>query len=225
MADLDQHIWPARRQRVPVDRVAVEVPAIGLVLAHAEVALRPQPRKQAQGQPRIAVGIEHADMPGSLRPADKARREAVNGADDRVGSPRCESLKRKVVGSVEGLQPPLHLGLIDMAVHRDQRRIVKPHHQRRIVLAPVGVDDEAGEIAEDRRCVQSFGKPPRHPGRPDIVGDVPFHVGGRDPEAAAADAVGNPVRRVVAGDQPARGAVGPEDVERLCRHAFFVVPR
>jgi hypothetical protein len=30
---------------------------------------------------------------------------------------------------------------------------------------------------------------------------------------------------VVAGDQPARGAVGPEDVERLCRHAFFVVPR
>ena len=223
MAQLDQHVGTAGAERVAVDGIALKMAAIGFVLPHHDTGFAAQEIKKRQRQTGIEMGIEDADMPGPVGPPDEPGGEAVDGADHRIDLPRGQPFKRVVIGPVEGVQPPFDLGRIDVAVGRNDRAVIKLHHQCRVILAPVGVDHEAREIGQDRGRAQTVGQVPRQPGGADVIGDVAPHVGGRDAKGPAADAIRHPVGGMVAGDEPARGAVAVMDVKGLICHVNVIL--
>ena len=224
VADLEERVEPSGLQRVAVHRVARQVAVVGLVVADDEIGLGPETRDQRERQPVIA-GVEHPDQPGPRRAAHERGREAVHGEDDRVGAPRREAGDGVVVGPVEAREPVLDACRVDAAVCRDQRAVVELHHQRRVVLAAVGVDHQPREVRHHERGIEPVRERPRHACGANVERDVPRHVGGRDPEVAARDRHRHPVRRVVAGDEPARRPVLPLDDHRcIVRHHSATFP-
>ena len=68
-----------------------------------------------------------------------------------------------VIGTIELVQPPLHLLGTGMAVRGDDGAVIQLHHQGRVILTPVRVDHQTAEIRQDHRAVQKqaqcAGKP------------------------------------------------------------------
>jgi hypothetical protein len=109
---------------------------------------------------------------------------------------------------VEGVEPALDLGRVDAAVAGHDGAVVEAHDEGGVVLAAVGVDDEAREARQDRGRAEPLGEMPRDPARPDVVGDVALHVGGREAEVEPGPS------RLEAGRHAVRGVVAEQEDRR-----------
>ena len=81
-----------------------------------------------------------------------------------------------MVGAVQGGQTPLNVMRCNPCIARNDRAVIKLHHQRRVLLAPIGVNHQTAEVTADhgavQRSPQSHGQSPRA----DIHSDVARHI-------------------------------------------------
>src|SRR6056297_3946712 len=95
VAQFDQDVAPLMSDGMARDAVAGQMAAIGLVVAHAEVWLGPQPRNERARKPRVG-SIEQPDMPGARWAAAELRREAVDRSEERrVGKERVSTCRSR----------------------------------------------------------------------------------------------------------------------------------
>ncbi len=78
---LDQHMRQPVHRAVPVERVVLQLSRIGLVVAHDDVGLAPQPFKQRQRHAPVSIP-QDPEMPRPLLTAP-VRGEAVDRDEDR----------------------------------------------------------------------------------------------------------------------------------------------
>ncbi len=87
-------------------------------------------------------------MPGA-RPVAPDRREGMHRYDRRNMPALFHALKhrrnRRVVGLIEPRDTPVPLHRIDIGVVGDERAVGNPHDDGRIVLAAIGINQQARE--------------------------------------------------------------------------------
>ena len=128
-----------------------------------------------------------------------------------------------VVGPMVGLKPVLPFLRRDRMVAGDDRAVRDPHDQGRIVLAAVGIDQQAREAAHHRRHAEAGGKPARQVLDADVIGDVAGKGAFRQAQPAVARR--QTVRRVIGEEHEATVGIAVDDFEgavvrMLARHAI-----
>ena len=145
---------------MPVNRIARQVARIGLVIADTQVRLGLKLRDQGSREPRVQMRIQHPDLPRPRAPPLQARGKTVDGHDNRVSLP-CRDLRiGLMIGAVQSRQPSLDFGCVHMPVRGHDGAVIKLHHQRRIVFAPVRINDQTAEIRTDARAVKGRSQRP-----------------------------------------------------------------
>ncbi len=189
LAHLDQRVGETARRRDVVDHVAFERAVIGLVVADRSRAARSASRgersQQRLRQPRVAVP-QHADLPRP-RGAAPERREGMDRHDGWRDARRRHRLDRLgdrvAIGRPVERAPARDLRRVDPRVAGHDRPVGQAHHQRRIVGAAVGIDQQAREGRQHRRRAEPLGEAARQPGRADVIGDMPLERLARQAEA------------------------------------------
>ena len=123
-----------------------------------------------------------------------------------------------MIGAVEPVEAALDVVRRGVAIAGNDGAVIEAHHQGRIILAPVWVDHEARKVAEDGGAIQRLGERAGHAGGPHVIGDMAGHVGGGHAKTAAVDEIRHAVAGVIAGHEPAFGAVLPVDLKRVIHH-------
>jgi len=158
LTDLDQGIGMSEAQSVTFDAVSIESATIGFVPAHADIAFFLQPFDQRSREAVILMRKKHADIPRARWPGLEARDEAMDREiDETPGARSREGRDFRVIRTIAQVEPPLTFRAIASAVSLDNRAIAHLHQQRWIILATIGIDDQAGECAKDGRRVQKAG--------------------------------------------------------------------
>ncbi len=169
---------------------------------------------------------EKAGLPRPLDAAP-ARREAVDRDDDgdvirleRLGD---HLLDRGMIGRMEGGDAMREFGRvamrIDIAVGRHDRAVGQFHHDGRIVLAAIEIDEKARETRKHRRAVETGGEAARDARRADIPGDVALKLRRRKTERAIA--FRQRIGGVIADHQELRRALAVNEFERLKRSGIW----
>ena len=73
---------------------------------------------------------------------------------------------------------------IGIPVAGNDAAVRKPHHERRIVRAPIEIDQQAGITAQKGRRAESPRKGTRHRSGPDVIGDMGLKQIGAHPQTA-----------------------------------------
>ena len=158
-----------------VHGVVGERPRVGLVVADDERRVGAQRRDQRHGEARIACPTGCPRATGAARPRQTGVKLCIEkiagdvaGGDARARSPRRSRRDRARESERCAAPAPRHR----RGVARHRRAVGEAHDQRRIVLAAVGVDEEARERREHRRRAKARGKRARHRRGAGVVGDV-----------------------------------------------------
>ena len=127
-------------QSMSVNGITRQVSCIGFIVACAPT-LRAACGHKRYSEPSI-IRIKHADFPRAGRATAQTRGKAVDRADDGC----CDFVGQIgvgcVIGTVQAAQAFFDLSLIGVAVGRDDRAVVKAHHNCRIIFATVRITDQ-----------------------------------------------------------------------------------
>ena len=153
--------------------VTAQGPIIGLVITHVK-ALRPQGRHEGRGEPVVAVP-QGGDVPGAWRPApDRCegmdrdqRRDHAGGTHARRRGIDFGAIGRPVVALAAR-----NLCLVDVRIAGDDGAVRDAHHQRRVVAAAIGVDQQARIGCQQGGGTKPRGECARQPSRANVIGDV-----------------------------------------------------
>ena len=173
LPDFDQRARQSAPGRMLVHAVADQRAVIGLVVAHFEI-FGAQRLDQGPGEARILVP-QHADLPRP-RAALETGREGMNPEKRGDQTARLRRVDQPgagaPVGAPVGLDPPRDFVRADAGVAGNDGAVGNAHDQRRIVLAAIGIDQQAGEQGERRRGAGHRREPPRDRLGADVIGDV-----------------------------------------------------
>jgi hypothetical protein len=178
LPDLDQGMRQPSRRAVPVERIPLELPGIGNVVADFDAGDGPQGGKEWERQPRVLVP-QHADLPGANH-ALQGLGEAVDRDDDRRLSQSDGrlggSLDRLVVRLVIALDPGFDLLGAEAGITRHDETVGDLHDERGVVEAAIGIDQEPREAGQDRRRTKRLGQTLGDRRSAEIVGDMAVKV-------------------------------------------------
>ena len=178
LPQFDERVRQAAACPVTVKRIAFQLSRIGNVVADLDSGNGAQRLEQRKGEPRVLVP-QHADTPGTVN-ALPGLREAVDRDDDRRLAERDGLIHgtrdRLVVGLVVGVNAPLQRIGIEPDIARHDETVCDLDHQRRVVEATVGVDQEPREARQDRRRAQALRQTLGDGSGAEIVGDVAMEV-------------------------------------------------
>ena len=103
--------------------------------------------------------------------------------------------------------------MVRLQVARDLGVLAQPHEEVVGPGPPVAVHHETRVALQHQVGVQARGEPVGHPGRADVVGDVPVQIPRRDPEGA--EAPGKGPARVLAGEEERRAPARAHDLDGI----------
>ena len=89
-----------------------------------------------------------------------------------------------MIGPMEPDEASLPFGLIDKRIARNDGAVRHPHDQGRIIGAAIGIDEKARKCGHERRTAEPLGEAARHRLDPDVIGNMPFELLGRQTERA-----------------------------------------
>ena len=206
LPDLDQRVGQSARRRDRVDRVAGKRAVIGLVvadLAGGKIRLGGQRLDQRLWEPAVAVP-QDPDLPRTRRAAHDGG-ERMDRDDGRRLAGREHRIDRRrdllPVRRPEARAAAGDLPCIGVGVARHDRAVGKAHDQRRIVQAPIRVDDQARKGRQHGWRAKFGRERAGHVGGADVIGDVPFERLARQSERPVAGR--NGVGGVIANDERA----------------------
>ncbi|VVT14558.1 hypothetical protein RV134_270160 [Roseovarius sp. EC-HK134] len=217
VAQFNEDIGPLIGDGVAGDGIAGQVAGVGLVIADAQVGLLGEAGDERLGQALVG-GVEQADMPRARWASAQLRRKAVDRDNDGIGAACGEFGQGGVIGAIEPVKAAVDILGFRVAIAGNDRAIIQAHHEGRVILAPVWVDHEAREIAEDGGATQGLGKRARHTGGPNIIGDMAGHILRGHAKTAAVDEFRYTIAGVIAGHEPAFGAVLADNLKGVIHH-------
>ena len=115
-----------------------------------------------------------------------------------------------MVGPEEGFDAERALRLAQVPVAGNVDPVAGGDDRFGIARPTIDVDQQARIAGEDGRRVQPPGQEPRHPRRPDVVGDVTLERRHRQPQAVEGD--GDRPAGVITDQQQAGPAIGIQDL-------------
>ncbi len=215
LPDFDQHMGKATPGAVAVHCVVFQGSVVRLIVADDKRSIRRQGFENGHDRTRILVP-QQPRMPGP-RGAAPDRRIAVDRHDDRRRRLFQHGIQRRgdtvMIGPVIERNAPLPLRRIMAGIAGHNGTIGQAHHQRRIILPPVGIDQQAREGRHQR----GRGKPPcqfqRQRPHADVIGDMPFKLCRRQPQIAIFGRQG--VAGMIAQQQQAAGKIPVNGFDRL----------
>ena len=177
LPDLDQRIGQSARSGDGVDRVAGQAAVIGFVVADVasgKIGLGEQSLDQRLRNPVVAIP-QDPDLP---RPGEAAPDigERMDRDQGRRLAGRHHRFDRRIylfaIRRPESRAAAGDLGGVDIGVAGHDGAVRVAHDQRRIMKAPIRVDDEARIGGEHGRRADERGKSAGCVGRADVIGDV-----------------------------------------------------
>lgn len=211
---------------MPINRIAGQMAVVRLIIAHAKIRIFPQSRNQRQREPAVEMRMQNANVPGAWGAALEAGGKGMDGDDHRVITPGGKLGIGGMIGPIKPRKPLFDPVRIQIPIGRNDRAVIKPHHQGRVILAPVRINHQTREIRQDRWAVQGLGQRARQPCRAHIPRDMPRHILGRDAQGSGPHPIGHPIGRMIAGHQPAPRTVLANDLIGLLHgcHLVFTDP-